>query len=157
MRFACCIPVLMLKSQRHNFSQTNNLSLIIKFGVYCRSSSPSAVLPYYLQVHWYHTVAIQSPVQKFNTQWSDKLFGSLTETFEQEVFSKKIIVKANTALLSLKKDSGIVKGSKWPDDGAALTQEGAEWPKNWTETTKQWDQNDSSRMFRVRNCSSLFR
>ena len=50
MRFACCIPVLILKSQRHSFSQTNNLSLIIKFGVYCGSSSLSAVLPYYLQV-----------------------------------------------------------------------------------------------------------
>ena len=52
-----------------------------------------------------------------------------------EVSSKKIIVEANTALLSLKKDSGIVKGSRWPDDGAALTQEGPECPKNWTETT----------------------
>ena len=27
------IPVLILKSQRHNFSQTNNFSQIIKFGV----------------------------------------------------------------------------------------------------------------------------
>ena len=53
-----------------------------------------------------------------------------------EISSKKIIVEANTALLSLKKDSGIVKGSKWPDDGAVLTQEGPECPKNWTETTK---------------------
>ena len=61
------------------------------------------------------------------------------------------------AFLSLKKDGGIVKGSKCPDDGAALTQEGPECPKNWTETTKQWDQNDSSRMFRVRNCQSAFR
>ena len=33
LRFACCIPVLILKSQRHNFSQTNNFSQIIKFGV----------------------------------------------------------------------------------------------------------------------------
>ena len=61
------------------------------------------------------------------------------------------------ALLSLKKDSEIVKGSKWPDNGAALTQEGPECPKNWTKTTKQWDQNDSSQMFRVRNCPSLFK
>ena len=45
---------------------------------------------------------------------------------KQEVSSKKIIVGANMALLSLKKDSGIVKESKWPDDGAALTQEGPE-------------------------------
>ena len=33
LRFACYIPVLILKSQRHNFSQTNNFSQIIKFGV----------------------------------------------------------------------------------------------------------------------------
>ena len=37
LRFASCIPVLMLKSQRHNFSQTNNFSQIIKFGVYYAS------------------------------------------------------------------------------------------------------------------------
>ena len=41
------------------------------------------------------------------------------------------MVEANTALLSLKKDSGIVKESKWPDDGAALTQEGPECPKKF--------------------------
>ena len=29
LRFACCIPVLILKSQRHNLSQTNNFSQII--------------------------------------------------------------------------------------------------------------------------------
>ena len=75
---------------------------------------------------------------------------------KQEVSSKKIIVEANTALLSLKKDSGIVKGSKWPDDGAALTQEGPEFAKSWTETTKQWDQIDWSQMFRVQNLPSLF-
>ena len=33
LRFASCIPMLILKSQRHNFSQTNNFSKIIKFGV----------------------------------------------------------------------------------------------------------------------------
>ena len=33
LRFASCIPVLILKNQRHNFSQTNNFSQIIKFGV----------------------------------------------------------------------------------------------------------------------------
>ena len=33
LRFSCCIPVLILKSQRHNFSQTNNFSEIVKFGV----------------------------------------------------------------------------------------------------------------------------
>ena len=54
------------------------------------------------------------------------------DNLKQEVSSKKIIVEANTALLSLKKDSGIVKGSKLPDDGAALTKEGPECPKNWT-------------------------
>ena len=67
------------------------------------------------------------------------------------------MVEANTAFLSLKKDSGIVNGSEWPDDGAALIQQGPECPKNGTETTKQWDKNDSSQMFRVRNCPSLFR
>ena len=41
----------------------------------------------------------------------------------------------NTALLSLKKDSRIVKRSKWPDDGAALIEEGPECPKNWTKTS----------------------
>ena len=35
------------------------------------------------------------------------------------------------ALLSLKKDSGIVKGSKWPEDWAAITQKGPKCPKNW--------------------------
>ena len=43
---------------------------------------------------------------------------------EQEVSSEKIIAEAKLALLSLKKDSGIAKGSKRPDDWAALTQEG---------------------------------
>ena len=71
----------------------------------------------------------------------------------QRLLRKKITVEANTALLSLK----TVKGSKLPDDGAALTQERPEFPNTWTETTKQWDQNDSSRMFRARNCPSLFR
>ena len=33
LRFASCIPVLILKSQRRFFSQTNNFSQIIKFGV----------------------------------------------------------------------------------------------------------------------------
>ena len=33
LRFACCIPVLIVKSQRHSFSQTNNFSQIIIFGV----------------------------------------------------------------------------------------------------------------------------
>ena len=33
LRFASCIPVLILKNQRHNFSQINNFSQIIKFGV----------------------------------------------------------------------------------------------------------------------------
>ena len=33
LRFASCIQVLILKSQRHSFSQTNNFSQIIKFGV----------------------------------------------------------------------------------------------------------------------------
>ena len=28
-----CTPVLISKSQRHNFSQTNNFSQVIKFGV----------------------------------------------------------------------------------------------------------------------------
>ena len=31
---ASCIKVLILKSQRYNFSQTNNFSQIIKFGVF---------------------------------------------------------------------------------------------------------------------------
>ena len=75
--------------------------------------------------------------------------------FKQEVSSRKIIVEANRALLSFKKDSGIVKVSKWPDDGAVLTQEGPKCYKNWTETTNKWDQNDFSRVLRVRNC--LFR
>ena len=39
LRFASCISVLILKSQRHNFSQTNNFSQIIKFGVRCNTSS----------------------------------------------------------------------------------------------------------------------
>ena len=34
-----------------------------------------------------------------------------------------MIVEANRAMLPVKKDSEIVKVSKWPDDGAALTQE----------------------------------
>ena len=38
LRFAFCIPVLILNSQRHNFSQTNNFSQIIKFGVKCIKS-----------------------------------------------------------------------------------------------------------------------
>ena len=29
LRFSSCIPVLILKSQRHNFFQTNNFSQII--------------------------------------------------------------------------------------------------------------------------------
>ena len=92
---------------------------------------------------------------QIHNMWDSKRLA--LEYVKQEVSSKRIIVDANTALLSLKKDSGIAKGSKWPDDGAALTQEGPECPKNWTEATKQWDQNDLSRMFSVRNCPSLFR
>ena len=37
---------------------------------------------------------------------------AFSSTFQQEVSSKKIIVEANRTLLSLTKDSGIVKGSK---------------------------------------------
>ena len=50
-----------------------------------------------------------------------------------------IIVEANRALLSLKKDSGIVQGSKiqLADDGAALIQEGPTCPKNLAETTNK--------------------
>ena len=33
LRYSSCIPVLILKSQRHSFTQTNNFSQIIKFGV----------------------------------------------------------------------------------------------------------------------------
>ena len=33
LRFASCIPVLILKNQRHNLSQTNDFSQIIKFDV----------------------------------------------------------------------------------------------------------------------------
>ena len=33
LRFSSCIPVLILKSQRLKFSQTNKFSQIIKFGV----------------------------------------------------------------------------------------------------------------------------
>ena len=48
---------------------------------------------------------------------------------KQEVSSKMIIVEANMALLSLN-DSGKIKGSKLPNDRAALTQEGPKCPKN---------------------------
>ena len=47
-----------------------------------------------------------------------------------------MIFEADRTLLSLKKDSGIVKVSKWPDDGAALTQEGPTCHKDWAKTTK---------------------
>ena len=53
---------------------------------------------------------------------------------QQELSSKKIIVEAKMALLSLKKDSGIFKGSKWPEDWAAVTWEGPKCPKNWYQT-----------------------
>ena len=47
------------------------------------------------------------------------------------------------ALLSLKKDSGIVKASKWPEDLAAITQEGPKFPKNWyRKNYKKWGRND---------------
>ena len=75
---------------------------------------------------------------------------------KQEVSSKKIIVESNRAVLSLKKDIGIVKESKWPDDVAALTQEGPKCRKNCVETTKIWDQNDSNRMIRVRDGLRVF-
>ena len=54
-------------------------------------------------------------------------------TFKQEVSSKKITVETNKALLSLKKDGEIVKGSKWPEDGIAMTHEGPKCPKNWSQ------------------------
>ena len=50
------------------------------------------------------------------------MFTSGMSQSKQEVSSKKIIVEAKMALLSLKKDNGIVKGFKRADDWAAKTK-----------------------------------
>ena len=56
---------------------------------------------------------------------------SLQADVEQEISLKKMIAEAKMTLLSLKKDSWRVKGSKWPENWAAITQEGPKCPKNW--------------------------
>ena len=53
----------------------------------------------------------------------DPLRSHFDECQNKKNLQKKIIVEANIALLSPKKDSSIVKGSKRPEDGAALTPE----------------------------------
>ena len=61
---------------------------------------------------------------------------------KQEESSKKLIVETKTALLSLKKDSGIHKGPN-DEDWASVTQEGPKCPKNWYRNDyKKWDRND---------------
>ena len=74
---------------------------------------------------------------------------------KQEIFKKKMIVEADSALLPLKKDSEIVKESKWHDDGAGL-----HWLKRgriWAEKPKDGIEMTWAEMIRVRNCLSLVR
>ena len=88
-----------------------------------------------------------------------QLFGPCEPVhIEQEVASKKIIVEANRALLSFKKDSGIVKKSKWPEDGAEMPQERPKCRKNLGRNDyKNGAEMACNAMIRVRNGLSLFR
>ena len=52
------------------------------------------------------------------------MFLKIGKQIKEEESSKTIIVEAKMALLSLTKDSGVAKGSKRPEDWAAITQEG---------------------------------
>ena len=56
---------------------------------------------------------------------------------KQEVSSKKIIVEGNRALHSLRKDSGKVKGSKWPEMGLQWLKRGRNVIRIGTKTTKK--------------------
>ena len=74
--------------------------------------------------------------------------------FKQEVSSKKIIIEANRAMLSLKKDSGKVKGSKWPETRAQwLKGGGVKCHTNWDQN----DHNDGPKWSGVKNGLSVFR
>ena len=61
---------------------------------------------------------------------------------KQEVSSEKIIVEANGALLSLKKDSGTDKGCNMTYDGTIMTQEGPKCHKNCAQNSLKWDRKD---------------
>ena len=54
-------------------------------------------------------------------------------SIERTEYNNKTIVDylSNRLLLSLNKDSGIVKGSNWPEDGAEMTREGSNCLKCW--------------------------
>ena len=125
--------------------QTNKIKQkIVKMQSYCRfKAKPEISL---ITNNWYCDISQNTCMYEYIVIHTKSNIQSFIS--KQEVSSRKIIVEANRALLSLKKDTGIVKVSKWPDDGAVLTQEGPKCYKNWVETTNKWDQNDFTRVLR---------
>ena len=119
--------------------------MIVAFHNFVLDKWPTEVTAYENSTAWVHGMV---------RKWYEEHVGVLVYFprrfyffWEQDVSSKKISVEANRALLSLENGSGIVKESKWPDGGAALTQD-----MNWAETTKS-----GTKMTQVQNCLCLCR